>query len=174
MECTETEHEVIDNFLPSDVFAELQTLLLPSESIENSKEQILWYYTPNKTDWKLFQLTHMVYKNTREGLITSPLYEKIIPHYRKSLDIKELIRIKINMYPNTQNVQEHRIHIDWTWTHKAAIFSINTCDGYTKLEDGTKIDSVANRMLIFNGSTFHCSTTTTNQSVRMNINFNYF
>ena len=42
-----------------------------------------------------------------------------------------------------------------------------------KLEDGTKIDSIANRMLIFDGAEKHCSTTTTNVPVRINININY-
>ena len=30
-----------------------------------------------------------------------------------------------------------------------AIFSLNTCDGYTKFKDGTKVESVANRIVIF-------------------------
>ena len=78
------------------------------------------------------------------------------------------------MFPNTEKLHEHGMHVDYDYPHKAAILSINTCDGYTKLEDGTKIDSVANRMLIFDGSTLHTSTNTTDQTVRININFNYF
>ena len=78
------------------------------------------------------------------------------------------------MYPNTETLKEHGIHIDYSFPHKAGILSINTCDGYTKLEDGTKIDSVANRMLLFDASNPHNSSTTTNQPVRVNININYF
>ena len=78
------------------------------------------------------------------------------------------------MYPNTETLHEHGTHIDLPFSHKAGILSINTCDGYTKLEDGTKIDSVANRMLLFDASTLHCSSTTTDQPVRVNININYF
>ena len=66
------------------------------------------------------------------------------------------------------------MHVDYPYSHKAAIFYINTCDGYTKLEDGTKIDSVANRMLLFDASKPHTPSDCTNQSVRVNINFNYF
>ena len=65
------------------------------------------------------------------------------------------------------------MHIDYRFKHSAAILSLNTCDGYTKLMDGTKIDSVANRMLLFDASEKHCSTTTTNVQARMNININY-
>ena len=78
------------------------------------------------------------------------------------------------MYPNTEKVHEHGEHADYSWKHKTALFSLNTCDGYTKLEDGTKIDSVANRMLLFDASTPHTSSTCTDQPVRVNINFNYF
>ena len=78
------------------------------------------------------------------------------------------------MYPNTEKIHEHGMHTDDLFPHKAAILSINTCDGYTKLEDGTKIDSVANRVLLFDGSKLHTPSTCTNQPVRMNININYF
>ena len=78
------------------------------------------------------------------------------------------------MYPNTQEIYEHGKHTDYDFSHKAAILYINTCDGYTKLADGTKIDSVENRMLLFDASTPHQSTTTSNTTARFNINFNYF
>ena len=65
------------------------------------------------------------------------------------------------------------MHIDYNFSHSGAILSLNTCDGYTKLEDGTKIDSVANRILLFDPGEEHASTTTTNVSARFNINMNY-
>ena len=66
------------------------------------------------------------------------------------------------------------MHIDYPFPHKGAILSLNTCNGYTKLEDGTKVDSVANRILLFDASTPHCSTTTSDTTARFNININYF
>ena len=59
------------------------------------------------------------------------------------------------------------------FSHSAALFSLNTCDGYTKLKDGTKINSVANRVLLFDAGEEHCSTTTTDDFTRVNININY-
>ena len=41
------------------------------------------------------------------------------------------------------------------------------------MEDGTKIDSVENRLLIFDGIRFHNSSSTTNAKGRYNINFNF-
>ena len=174
-------YEVIDDFLPSSIFDKLQNLLLPFEK-KGGTEEVAWYYVPagnvvkgvgnfdpTTSDWRLFYLIHMVYNHT----ITSPLYEAIMPHL-KPLDIKALIRLKINMYPNTETFKEHGMHTDLPFSHKAAILSINTCNGYTKLEDGTKIDSVANRMLLFDPSKPHTPSTTTDQPVRVNININYF
>ena len=84
-----------------------------------------------------------------------------------------MLRVKVNLYPNTEILHEHAMHVDTDFPHSGAILSLNTCDGYTKLEDGTKIDSVANRILLFDASEKHCSTTTTNVPARMNININY-
>jgi hypothetical protein len=139
------------------------------EQVEQATIDLKNIITKEGNDWRLFYFIHMVYDYT----ILSPFYEVIKP-YRKPFDIKALIRIKINMYPNAETLKEHGMHYDYDYSHKAAILSINTCDGYTKLEDGTKIDSVANRMLLFDGQTLHTSSNTTDQTARININFNYF
>ena len=65
------------------------------------------------------------------------------------------------------------MHSDFEFSHSGAVLSLNTCDGYSKLKDDTKINSVANRMLLFDASEEHCSTTTTNVFARININMNY-
>ena len=92
-----------------------------------------------------------------------------------------LIRVKINNYPNQGKFREHTMHTDWPskggLNRKACLFGINTCDGYTKLDNGkesVKIDSKANRAILFDPTIPHCSTNTTNDTRRVNINFNYF
>ena len=54
-----------------------------------------------------------------------------------------------------------------------AIYYLNTNNGYTEFEDGTKIESIANRFFLFDGAIKHASTTTTNALARFNINFNF-
>ena len=44
----------------------------------------------------------------------------------------------------------------------------------TEEQDGTKIESIENRLLIFDASRMHNSTTTTSFEGRYNINVNYF
>ena len=53
------------------------------------------------------------------------------------------------------------------------VFSLNTCNGYTRIGDDVKIDSVANRAIIFDPNIDHSSSSTTNETRRVNINFNY-
>ena len=169
-----TNYEIIDNFLPQKEFEELQSTIIEENPVY--QKNIFWAYTPSvvttkgKTNWKYFYMTSLICVSS---IITSPFFDYILPVLQK-LEVKALIRIKCNLYPNSEKVHEHDMHVDYPYSHKAGILYINTCDGYTKLADGTKIDSVANRMLLFDASTPHCSTTTSDTTARFNINFNYF
>ena len=106
-----------------------------------------------------------------------PSYSTFFDAYRIILDkleVKSLIRMKINLYPSTNIRETHPQHYDYSYKHKGCIFSLNTCDGATILEDGTEIKSVANRALLFNPQKLHSSTSTTNVKARLNVNINYF
>ena len=93
--------------------------------------------------------------------------------FKELANFRTMIRIKINAYPHTNEVKEHIEHFDYPFSHKGALFSLNTCDGYTKFNDGTKVESVANRIIFFDASKNHQSTTTSNAKLRYNINFNF-
>ena len=84
-----------------------------------------------------------------------------------------LIRVKANLYLRTDEIVHHDNHIDFPFEHRAAILYINTNNGLTVLEDGTECESVANRLLLFDASKPHHSTTCTDQKRRVNINVNY-
>ena len=68
------------------------------------------------------------------------------------------------------------MHIDFgdVTGYKTAIYYVNSNDGYTKFETGEIVESVGNRLVIFDGRTKHCGSTHTNQKYRIVINFNYF
>ena len=57
---------------------------------------------------------------------------------------------------------------------KTSIFYVNTNNGYTLFEDGTKVESVANRMLTFPTNMKHTGTSCTDSQTRIVINFNYY
>ena len=166
------KHKVIDNFLDEEYFDSLVTLFTDKEKTNNTI--MPWFFGssiayPGVIKDKLFYMAHLFYE---DNMPRSNYYDNLIPLLEK-LEVRCLIRIKANLFPNTEILHEHPMHWDYPYSHSGAILSLNTCDGYTKLEDGTKIDSVANRVLLFDSSEKHCSTTTTNVSARINININF-
>ena len=56
---------------------------------------------------------------------------------------------------------------------KTSILYLNTNNGYTRFEDGTKVESVANRMVTFPNQMMHTGTTTTDSEYRLVLNLNY-
>jgi hypothetical protein len=49
---------------------------------------------------------------------------------------------------------------------------VNTNNGYTMFDDGEKVSSLENRLLVFNGLEKHCSVVQTDTSARFIININ--
>lgn len=179
--------KVIDNVLHEDDFKKLENLIFMQGSI------IKWTWVPdiegtyhklkdsNKNP-NLFMMVHKFYDMHDGGYMSDPdiidfihiITNKIHLCLEKhNIKVRDVIRIKANLYPNTSRLEEHRMHIDYDQSNQAGLFSLNTCDGYTKLNNGTKVESVANRLFLFDGTQEHCSTTTTDTSARFNINFNW-
>ena len=113
-------------------------------------------------------MTHNVFlDNTPSGywnLFTKNLLF-FIPH-------NEVIRVVVNLYPRSEKININELHVDYPYEHKSALFSLNTCDGFTSFEN-KKIDSKENRILFFEGHKKHSSSTCTNTKARFNININY-
>ena len=54
-----------------------------------------------------------------------------------------------------------------------ATYYLNTNNGYTELKTGEKVESVENRMLVFDSNIEHQGVTCTDEKRRVLINFNY-
>jgi len=113
--------------------------------------------------------THIMF---HEDKPRSPLYPYVSGLLKSLLKWKTLLRLKINFYGHTDKIYEHSSHTDFTFKHKVALISLNTCNGFTRVGK-KKIDSTANRALLFNGLTPHNSSTCTNSKGRWNMNVNY-
>ena len=166
------KYKVIDNLLPENVFYNLRDYILSGDFPWN-----FFNYVSNPENKKTgkepensFYFLHSFYRDygidSRHIEILKPLIEYINP--------KSLIMIKANLYPKSNKLIEHGSHVDQQFNHKGFIYYLNTNNGYTKLEDGTKIKSIENRGLFFNSSLPHQSTNCTDLNVRVNLNFNYF
>jgi len=115
-------------------------------------------------------LTHGFFK---PFAVDSDFYKIVIPLINR-LKCKALIRLKANAYPHTKEIVKHHFHTDFEFECKTALYYVNTNNGYTLFKDGTKVESVANRVLIFNSTQPHASTSCTDKNYRYNINMNYY
>ena len=123
------------------------------------KEAFFWTHTfhdRQRVESKYFDILH-------------PLLDKIKP--------KALVRIRANCNTITDRIIEHGYHTDVPeWTNcTTSIFYLNTNNGYTIFEeDGSKVQSVENRLCTFPCSVKHSSTKATDVTQRVVIYFNFF
>ena len=161
------QHEIIDDFLDKEQFKKIKNKLL--------HYNFGWYLshavtgTDNKNK-EHYNFTHKFYEHYR---INSEVFSDLLFIINK-LEVKSLLRIKANLYPKTEKIIEHDFHVDYEFPHKSALYMINTNNGFTILEDGKKIKTKENRMLLFDASEKHKSTTCTDDIYKCNIIFNYF
>ena len=165
--------KITDNFMPKDVFKEYQSNIY----------KIPWTINPILTsninvnsilcdEIDNFRFTHEFYSGNKP---VSEYYYKFIEQLLPHIKVRSLIRVKINANIKTEKIIKHGFHIDNNYIDSiTSIYYINTNDGYTEFEDGTKVESIENRLITFPTTTYHCGTTCTNQSLRVLINFNYF
>ena len=156
--------QVLDNFLPSDQFNSLQSVLMG--------EGFPWFYNKNilKEENDLFQFVHTLYDKRRGG---GGPYLDLLEVCLQQLGVKDLYRIKANLNPRTESIRDTGYHIDIDIPSvTTSILYINTNNGCTKFSNG-KVDSVANRMVIFDAQIQHMGTTCTDEKTRVVINFNY-
>jgi len=158
-------YQIIDNVLSQE----------QADTIENvmySTNDFPWFFNHGVTyaDNKDFYFVHLFYRNHNVSstffYLIEPLIEKLCP--------RALIRIKGNLYPLDETDNQADWHVDYNYQHSGAIYYVNTNNGSTMLTDGTCIDSVKNRLLIFEPHTLHKSISCTDMPARVNINFNFF
>ena len=176
-------YTVIDDFLPKEEFEEIRYNICNSESftwsfvkhVSTNRATEIDVLDKERDQLWCWYFVHMLYRhNIPRSEFFEPVYNCFIPKFEEMGIFQSLIRIKANFYPHTETLREHELHEDYDKYTKGALFSLNTCDGYTVLEDDSKIESKENRMMLFDSSTPHSSTSTTNAKSRINLNFNYF
>lgn len=160
---------IIDNFIDQQSFQNLKNTMLGDNFCWNYNQAIDYADDKDK-----FQFTHSFYK---ESGPSSFFYDTITPVLRR-IKYKELFRIKANLLTRTSKIEPNTFHTDiqGNWgviPYITSILYLNTNDGYTEFEDGTKIESIENRWVSFPEDTKHRGTSCTNERVRVVINFNY-
>ena len=157
--------KLIKNFIKEKpIFNSIKKLLM-------SKDFPYFYHdsTANEFDKSNFFFAHVLHIN---GEPRSSFFNQLAMPLLGRLNFNYLHRAKINLFTKQEKHFVSEPHRDMDANHYVALFSVNTNNGYTLFEDGTKVPSVENQCLIFNGSLKHSSATQTDEKVRININLN--
>tara|TARA_R100000951_G_C2557106_1_gene154358 strand:- start:110 stop:589 length:480 start_codon:yes stop_codon:yes gene_type:complete len=155
--------KVIDNFLGDNDFKNIQNNLMG--------DYFPWYYNKDMTFKKDNNLyfTHTFYLTPVNISNHFYLFENMINKFK----YKSLLRIKGNLYVGQKEKIKHEDHTDYDFKHKGCIFYINNNNGETYFGK-EKVLPVANRIVFFDPSTKHSSSSCNDSDIRITINFNYF
>jgi AraC-like DNA-binding protein len=129
--------------------------------------------------WAQYRHEYIVHTFFENNLSHSEHFENIItPLVQKFLNTTKinkctLVRAKANLFIKSVVNFKNNLHKDQdNKNYVNLIYYVNNNNGYTEFEDGTKINSVANRALIFDNNILHRSVNQTDEKVRINFNLN--
>ena len=140
-----------------------------------NNETFPWNYSPNiaypddEITLDRHQFYHLFFL---KEVLTSTHYPSVLDLIDK-IEPLDLIRVKANLITRTSEHVEGGFHTDTKFKHNTAIFYLNTNNGYTKFEDGTIVESIANRLVVFDSSLLHSGFSQTDKNTRCVINLNY-
>lgn len=162
-----TNMKIHDNWLPEHQFNTIKTSLL----------------SPDMDAWRLSGIIYQVEQPYNHQMTLNPMqYNTLAPVMQPIVDKFDCLcwlRIKANITFRTHEHIYSPFHVDvqdelripnHTFT---GILYLNTNDGYTEFEDGTKVQCVENRYVEFSSCMKHAGVTTTNTDYKALINFNY-
>ena len=162
---------------------------------------IPWFYNENKVSGKEseninnYQFTHVFYEmNSEHRVWTRSDKFVILAPFLSRMEIVGIFRIKANLEPlkvgldtwhgedgtvnevvNGVDRYYSQFHNDYDCDNMTTgIFYMNTCDGYTEFEDGSKVECRANRFITFPSSLKHRGVSQLDSRFKCVINFNYF
>lgn len=156
--------KVINNFLNINLFNSIK---------KNFDNNFSWYYndyTASSEDKSNFIFTHILYDNSK---INSSYFNSIVMPIIGRLNCSDILRAKLNLYTQREKHLKTSFHVDSQKKHQVALFSFNTNNGYTEFENGKKIKSLENTMILFDGNLKHRSVNQTNTKTRINLNINF-
>lgn len=161
--------QIVDNALSDENFKLLQDAVY--------HETFLWQYCPEKTTSGKkhdHQMVRVFYRAMTAYAVPEYLF---IPNlFVDLLEPYVWLKVKANLTFATPEILSYKMHNDMEhrgWNFKTAIYYINSNNGKTLFETGEEVESVANRLVIFDESIKHTGTTHTDVKTRCVLNMNY-
>ena len=158
--------KTIDNFLEFEAYLQLVKVIMETK--------FPWNFVNGKSEIRDgdFQFTHLFVDDG--GKIISPYYKILFPILKK-MNPEKIYRIKANLTTKKETNHKSLMHTDTKLDDiKTAVYYCNSNNGSTLFQNGKRIDSKANRIVIFDGHQKHCGVDCTDEKIKVVINFNYF
>lgn len=163
---------IIDDALPDFMFTRLQQIALGNK--------MDWYVTiTNELDERPSFANQLIldYDNARNEFFRICAFT-CGDHLK--LDPSSLTRIRFGLIQKAHQPRIHAAHVDQDYPHITGLLYLNDSDGYTYFwEDGAgtkelqRIAPKPNRLVLFDGSTPHSSSTPENNELRYTMNLNF-
>ena len=165
--------QVVPNFIEDKSVQEDIKSYLLYNSFGKNLEPFPYFYSDISHDGSNFMFFHILFLGEKDNNFLSPQFVRVLSPILGRLKFNYLMRAKVNLYTKSSEFTETPMHTDSDIPHKVALYSVNSNNGYTLFEDGTKMESVENQMIIFDGNRKHCSVAQTDSNTRVNININF-
>ena len=168
---------ISDNFLEQSEFEHLRDEML--------SPRFPWAYSPSKSRMDINdpaehfanqQMYHNFYGNHNRFHEEHSMSMQLVWPLLKKLMPLALLRIKANLQFHTAEIYQAPFHTDMPpqYDFTTCVYYLNTNNGSTVFKDTREfVESVENRMVIFDGKRSHAGTTCTNNKIRLVLNLNF-
>ena len=120
-----------------------------------------------------YQFTHHLVREDGRLVTEEQYWQPLFPIFNR-IHPNTFIRIKANLVPRAEKLITHGFHVDCMVPFSiTGIYYCNTNNGYTEFEDGDKIESVHNRLVLFPSNMKHSGSTCTDATSRVALNINF-
>ena len=166
---------IFDNFLPEEDYEGIRAFYNSEMDDGTLEGSCMWLYSDGctlKGDGH-FHFTSLVF--AANYILVPKAFHLLQPLIDKA-GMTSIARIKTNCMLQTPELMVFKegFHTDYPKDLMTGIYYINTNDGGTLFEEsGQLVNSVANRMVVFDSQLRHVGMTCTNQKRRIVVNFNY-
>ena len=179
--------KIVDDFLPRGEWLQVKEHLVDNPDIPfNFYEGKVYGKDANKNLQDAHMCHAFYHLNRFPKEPTASQYMGLLLPIIARCRVLAIHRIKANLeLHGGSEPYESEYHVDWSNSEgdniksnmQAAIYYVNTNNGYTEFKDGEevrKVESVANRMVFFDAELSHRGVSSTDSRYRCVINFNWF
>ena len=161
--------KIVDNFLEDKLYQDIKTFI--------TSENIPWYLRKEDTINSYNKNGYYTFSYFNQNCINHPMFNKHIEPILNKLNTEFPIEVRANLTHRDKDAIESDYHIDRPFKCMSAILFLTSCNSKTILKIDNKekkVDSVENRILIFDSNILHKVKYQTNIHKRYLINFNYY